>query len=62
MARTIRIPVLTKRQLEAQFVLEHPNAFREPVPASKSVAESEVQPRIVPGYGPADGAASIGVG
>lgn len=62
MARQIRIPVLNRRQLEAEFILSNPAAFREPLPPAKPVVQTEVQPRIVPGYGPVDGEGSIGVG
>ena len=63
MTRQIRIPVLSRRQMEAEFILEQGReAFRERLPVPESMVKAELQPRPVPGYGPADGAASIGVG
>lgn len=62
MARQIKIAVLSRQQQEARFISEHPDAFRESVPTSKPVAVVEVQRPPAPGYGPADGAASIGIG
>ena len=63
MARQIRIPVLSRKQLEAEFIISNPNAFRELERDVKPVVQTEVQPRIVPGYGVESGSNSeVGVG
>lgn len=64
MARQIKIKVLSKKQLEAQFVCEHPDAFREPAArVSEPVIEAPFQPRIVPAFGhEMSSNSSVGVG
>ena len=52
MTRQIRIPVLSRRQMEAEFILEQGReAFRERPPIPEPIVNPEAESRTVPGYG-----------